>query len=169
MKKIIILLIVCLLTGCSNDNDNIRFKEEYEKLNDTLYNIEVEEDNYIKYLSKEKIIDLIENGTGVIYIGNEQDNECRQMVPVLIEAANSTNLEEIYYLKETQLDEFAKYIETPQVPLVLFVYEGEIVDYKQGIGNNENLTTIEREELFNTYVSGIHKVLNDMCDEECSD
>lgn len=169
MRKIIIILIVLILTGCTSVSDGLRFKQEYEKYNDTLHKVSIDEDNYIIYASTNKIIEIINSGTGVIFIGNEQDNECRQMISTLIEAANSTNLEKIYYLRETQLDAFTKYVDKPQVPLVLFVYEGEIVSYKQGIGNNENLTPEEREDLFNIYVSGIHKVLNDMCDEECND
>lgn len=169
MKKIIIVLTIFILTACSNSNDYLKFKTEYEKLNNSLHKIEISEDNYMKYSSIEEIIKIIEEGTGVIYIGNEHDNECRQMVPILISAADSTNIEEINYLRTIELDEFSKYIDSPQVPLVLFVYEGKIVNYKQGIGNNENLTQIESEELFNTYVDGIHKVLNDMCNEECDD
>ncbi len=169
MKKVIMFILLSLLvTGCTS-NDNLKFKKEYEKLNDSLYNITISEDNYIKYIDINEVLNIIKKGTGVIYIGNEHDNECRQMVNILFDAADSTDLKTINYYKATELTELNEYVDNPQVPLVLFVYEGEIKSYKQGIGNNENLTPDEKDELFNIYLDGIHEVLNDICEEECND
>ena len=168
MKKVwILILSFLLLTGCDN-KDNIRFKNEYEKLNDTLFSISVDSDNYIKYVSFSEVEKLLDGGTGLIYIGNEYDNECRQMVNILISAVSSTNLDTIYYYKTLELDNILEYIDDPQVPIVLFLYEGEL-SYIKGIGNNENLTDSEKDTLYEEYLDGIHKVLNDVCDDECND
>ena len=163
MKKIFLTLIVfLLLTGCTNTKDNLKFKEEYEKDNDTLLNITIPEDNYIKYITKEEATNIVNKGTGVIYIGSESNNECRQIINTLINAADSTDLKTINYLKEEDLSFLSEYVENTNIPLVLFVYEGKVKSYKYGTGNSE-------EELLELYLDGIHEVLNDICDDDCND
>ena len=162
MKKIfLILFLFFLLTGCENQNDNKRFKEEYEKLNDSLISVTIPLDNYVKYINKDKIINIINKGTGLIFIGNESSNECRQMINILIDAVDSTDLNTIYYYNEEDLSFLSDYVDKTDIPLVLFVYEGNIKSYKQGLG--------KEEELLDSYLNGIHDVLNDICDDECND
>ena len=104
MKKVLYtLLIVFLLiivTGCNNkDTDESKFKEEYESLNNEYLEIEIIDDNNIKYSNIGEIIDIIENGTGIIYFGYPEDPMCRNVIPVLLESASELGVEEIYYLK----------------------------------------------------------------------
>ena len=95
---------MCLfLTGCENDSN--KFKEEYESLNGkTFYqnykykDVTIPEDNPIKYSNYKEIIDIVKNGSGVIYLGYPECPWCRSMVSVLMEAANNTNISTIYYL-----------------------------------------------------------------------
>lgn len=162
MKKIIVaILLIILITGCNTNKDNIKFKEEYESLNDTLTNITIKEDNYMKYIDKDEVIKTINKGTGVIYIGSASNNECREMINILIEAADSTDIKTIYYYNDEDTSFLSNYVENTSIPLVLFVYEGKITSYKQGISN--------KEELLDVYLDGIHEVLNDICNEECND
>lgn len=106
MKKIMyIMLLFLFLIGCSKNDDANKFKNEYEDLNGVTMSsgkeylsMEISSNNIIKYNTIEEIIDIIENGTGVIYLGFPECPWCRNMIPALFEAADSTALEEIHYL-----------------------------------------------------------------------
>ncbi len=110
MKKITNLVVITLilmigLTGCHKVTDGERFKEEYESLNnveftegETYNTININANNIIKYASIDEVINIIENETGVIYLGSPENLICRNIVPALLEASDSTPIEEIYYL-----------------------------------------------------------------------
>ena len=121
MKKVIIILgciLILLIGGFSitklldNDNyqptkDEIKFKTEYESMNNKKWEFEgykgnylkinIPDNNLVKYATDKNILDLVTNGTHVIYFGNAGCNWCRSAVSVLIDAAKSEELEEIYY------------------------------------------------------------------------
>lgn len=85
-------------------NDSLNFEQEYEKLNDTsnsndqMY-LTVELPSYVpvEYTTYEKIFEILENGTGVIYFGFPECPWCRNLTPVLASAAIDYGLENIYY------------------------------------------------------------------------
>ena len=92
------------------NSDAIKFKEEYESLNnkDNGYDgkylrISINDDNVIKYASFEELIDLLDKGTGVIYFGFPECPWCRNAVPSLLEAADSTGIEQIYYFNAVDI------------------------------------------------------------------
>lgn len=94
----------------TENSDAIKFKEEYESLNnqDNGYggkylSIEINEDNVIKYATFDEIIDLIDNGKGVIYFGFPECPWCRNAIPSLIEAADSTGIDTIYYFNAVDI------------------------------------------------------------------
>lgn len=115
---IIIFLVSSYLiynyVGTKDDNKNIietttederKFEKEYESLNEK-YNeetkkktmtIDIMEDNNIKYATVNEIIELLENGTGVIYFGFPECQWCRNAVPVLIKTALEYDIDPIYY------------------------------------------------------------------------
>lgn len=115
---IIIFLVSSYLiynyVGTKDDNKNIietttederKFEKEYESLNEK-YNeetkkktmtIDIMEDNNIKYATVNEIIELLENGTGVIYFGFPECPWCRNAVPVLIKTALEYDIDPIYY------------------------------------------------------------------------
>ncbi|MCM1052967.1 MAG: thioredoxin family protein [Ruminococcus sp.] len=116
-KKIIIIIsLVCiiLLGGISyylfnrsdNATDALKFKEEYESLNDTTResdgakynNINIDKKNPIKYVSIKEAIKLLKEDTGVIYVGANWCPWCRNAIPVLFESAKSNKVKTIYYL-----------------------------------------------------------------------
>lgn len=109
MKKIIISLMLIsafILTGCQNKEktDAVKFKEEYENLNNQVVNdkkyleLTIDKKNPIKYKTAEEIVDIIKNKTGIIYLGYPECPWCRNAVPVLLEAAKQTGVNDIYYL-----------------------------------------------------------------------
>ncbi len=107
---ILIATIVVLNNKSKNiNNDALRFKEEYESLNNVvrdsdgeLYNsVSINEDNPIKYVDIKETLKLLKNKKGILYIGANWCPWCRNAIEVLIDSANDMNLNEIYYLDLT--------------------------------------------------------------------
>lgn len=106
----IVLMALLIIVGLyKNQNvvisDSEKFKKEYESLNG-IYDeerkheyveVEIKEDNPIVYASYEDIVNILENGTGVIYFGFKECPWCRNAVPVLIDAASELGIDKIYY------------------------------------------------------------------------
>lgn len=82
-----------------SESNSIKFKEEYEALNDAgNVEISINEDNPIEYADYDKILEVIENGTGIIYLGFPECPWCRNALPVLFDAAKDNDVEVIYYM-----------------------------------------------------------------------
>lgn len=110
MKKIIMCLMILLLVGCGNkptqieEKDSLKFKEEYESLNnkknsnDKEYvKVEINDDNPLVYATYDEVIDKIKNDTAVIYFGFPECPWCRNAIPVLIDATKELGIEKVYY------------------------------------------------------------------------
>ncbi|MBR6690011.1 MAG: hypothetical protein IKL65_01610 [Bacilli bacterium] len=85
--------------------DAIKFKEEYEALNGTVVyedlkysNLNISENNPMKYSNYDELLDIIENKSGVIYLGFPGCPWCRSALPILLEAAKENEINTIYYL-----------------------------------------------------------------------
>lgn len=216
----IMLLLIVILTGCESKKeltDALKFKQEYENLNNSknsdntskLPIVNIDEDNVIKYATIDDIKEILEGKTGVIYFGFPECPWCRNMVSVLLDAADITGIDTIYYYNNVDmrdkksLDENGNIITEKEgteeyeyiisklydylgeykglnddsikrlyFPTVVFVYEGKIVDIHIGTLESQTdpyitLTNEQEEELKNIYIEGMHKVLNDICDETC--
>ena len=109
IKLFVIIIGVLLISACgtkeSKTNYAKKFKEEYESLNGGVSSsgkdyleVEIDEDNKVKYSSIKDIIKVLESGTGVIYLGYPECPWCRNVVPVLMRASNNTGIENVYYL-----------------------------------------------------------------------
>ncbi len=103
---IIFALIALLVIGIfnSSSNDAKKFKKEYESLNGQknsngkeYISVDIESNNKIYYAKYQEIMDLLDHGTGVIYFGFPECPWCRNMIPVLLDAADETSIEKIYY------------------------------------------------------------------------
>lgn len=188
MKKILklCLFIVLLisLTGCNeqNNNDALRFKEEYEALNNQSVVIEINENNPIKYLNFEEVIDLLNNGTGVIYFGFPGCPWCRNMLPVLFDVATNNNIDTVYYfnpsnirksddenyqkltsLLDNYLLENKEGKKTLYVPDVYFVKDGQIVGHHLSTVDSQTdpfvpLTEEQTKELAKIYQNLFEKI-----------
>lgn len=114
LSAILLCLLVIGFTLNSNgliknpkldNSDAIKFKKEYESLNGTYdtkrdreyLRVSINSDNVVKYANFTEISDLIDHGTGVIYFGFPECPWCRNVVPVLLEAAETTGVDKIYY------------------------------------------------------------------------
>lgn len=115
MKRKIEIIIIALIAiigilviskNININNDTLKFKKEYEKLNNTIResdgakynNVNIPKDNRIKYINAEEAVNIIENKTGVIYLGAPWCPWCRNAVEVLIDVAKKNNIKNIYYV-----------------------------------------------------------------------
>ena len=85
--------------------DEKEFKKEYESINGTtrtngqeVKKINIRDKNKMEYIDIEKALEILDNGSGVIYFGYAADPLCRNAVPSIIEAAADANLDKIYYI-----------------------------------------------------------------------
>ena len=141
---IVLLLIVgtigyFLLNKDEEITDSKKFSEEYN---------EVTEDNVFVYRTMDEIIKILENGTGVVYLGFPECKWCQRYVKYLNEVAYEEDIEKIYYYnikedRENNTENYQKIIEllgnyVPYdeegnrriyVPAVIYVNEGKIVGH----------------------------------------
>ena len=126
-KKIIIIIGVVLVIALGvlgylylnkEKNSNIdgkKFAEEYTS---------VTKDNVFVYRSAEEIINILEHGTGVVYLGFPECPWCTAYVPYLNEVAKANDVDKVYYYNI--LNEGNKRIYAPSV---IAVKDGEILDF----------------------------------------
>lgn len=109
-KKILILMVmivsIFVLTAC-NSKDALKFKKEYESLNNTIRekdgkkirSINIDKNNPMIYKSAGDIINKINNKeTFVVYFGFSDCPWCRSILPTLIDVSNNLNIKTIYYV-----------------------------------------------------------------------
>lgn len=125
-------------------SDSTKFAEEYKMIDKDGKNI----DNVFTYRSMNQIIKVLENGTGIIYLGFPECPWCQQYVYYLNEVAKSKGLEKVYYrnvlndrknnTSEYQkvvslLNDYLQYDEEGNkrlyVPAVIAVKDGKIVGF----------------------------------------
>ena len=167
MKKI--LLIILLLVGCSNKNDINKFKDEYEALNDSNIEVNIDTSYNIKYLNIDEVVTFLENDTGILLFGITNDGMTRAIIEILLKVAKDNKLD-LYYYNPSEIEEsetFAKMIgilndhlqtneddqKVLSVPDVYFVKDGKIIGNHYGTANSNNvlLDEGEKEELYNIY------------------
>lgn len=165
-------------------SDGEKFKAEYEALNNENVNINISKNNPIKYVTLDEVFDIIQNKTGVIYFGFPGCPWCRNMIPVLFEAAKNNNIDTIYYfnprdirksdnedynkLKEI-LNEYLSEDENGQkvlyVPDVYFIKDGKIVGHHLGTVDSQedptiSLTEEAKNELLDIFNELFEKIRN---------
>ncbi|MFN8049696.1 MAG: hypothetical protein U0P48_14145 [Ancrocorticia sp.] len=91
-------------TGTSRPT-NEAFITEYEELNgqessgeNTYMEMDIPDNHRFVTASEEQVRELLTDGDGAIYFGFPQCPWCRNAVPVMNEAAEAVNLDEIYYV-----------------------------------------------------------------------
>lgn len=184
MKKLVavVLTFLLILTGCDTievtkveddiSTDSIRFKDEYS---------EVKKDNIYEYATYNNVIDTINDGTGIIYLGFPTCSLCKEIVPVLDEVAKDKNVESILYYNfkdirdnnTTEYQELANllsdYIASDDegnkrisAPTIIFVNKGNIVGVYIGTINSDSeeiITDEQKNTLKNNFSSLINKML----------
>jgi len=87
--------------------DALAFKLEHEELNGVVPNpdypdrifkdMDVPENNPFRFVEFDEIVELLEGGTGIVYFGFPNCPWCRNLVPVLTDAAIDFGVEDILY------------------------------------------------------------------------
>lgn len=143
---IILLGVILYLAVSTNNkkeqnitNDNERFANEYKT---------VTKDNVFVYRDINEIINILEKGTGVVYLGFPECPWCKAYVTYLNEVAEEQDVEKIYYYniledRKNNTKEYQKIIELLgdyaandeegnkriYVPMVIGVNKGQIVGF----------------------------------------
>ncbi len=164
-----------------NNTDHKKFSDEYTF---------VDENNIFVYTSAEKIIDILQKGTGIIYLGFPECPWCQQYVKILNETAMNNGINTIYYyniLEDRQkntkiyqqilsiLKDYLLYDDenNPRiyVPDVTFVKNGVIVAHNNDTsvvtkedGDAENYWTEEKKSiLVNELTNYIKEIQKETC------
>ena len=138
---IIIFLLVNNNTGNekSVETDATRFAEEYTS---------VDENNRFKYATMDEVINTLEDGTGIVYLGFPECKWCQQYVVYLNELAEDRNISQIMYYNirqdrqdntedyQTIVNLLKDYLTDDEernpriyVPAVIFMSNGEIIGF----------------------------------------
>ena len=161
----ILLLIVILgvfFVKTSSKSDAIKFKEEYEKYNDTNLKLTISKNNPFVYRSEDKIIKILNNNTGMIFLGNAKSDEYRQVLKTIMPLADSNEVKKIFYLDIDKItDKKLKEYKNSNV-CIIFVISGEVITtYTTDDFKDDNI----KKEI-NYYMQ---QTFNDYCDETCDD
>ena len=188
---IIVVIILSILFNNNNiiggfaNSDGVRFKEEYEKLNEQqndegkIYpKVNISSNNIMKYTSVKEILNIFNNKEdAVIYFGYSTCVYCRNAVQVLCDVADDTELDKIYYLdvEKNDSEKLLNKLDTKFVtkdneiyaPLVLFISNGKVVSYNKGTLFSQDDPYVELDDsqvegLSEIYRYGINDVLNSM-------
>ena len=190
MKKKILLIIpiifALLLTACTKEEketDAKKFAKEYTQIT---------EDNYFVYRTSDEIIKILENGTGVVYLGFPECPWCQSYVKMLNEVADIEGLEKIYYLniledRKNNTENYQKIVEILKdhlqyddegnkkvfVPAVIVVSKGEIIGFNdetsydtKGFENPEDYWT---EDEVSDLKLNLTDMINQVLDNKCTD
>jgi len=79
--------------------DALRFKADYEALNDTEShrNIYIPEDNRIVYIEFDDLVNLFDSGTGILFFSRPQCPSCRILIPTLLQVSYDVDIDIHYY------------------------------------------------------------------------
>lgn len=143
---VVIYLLVKENNNANNDTndkpeitDASKFADEY---------IEISEDNVFVYASVDEIIDTLENGNGIVYLGFPECQWCQRYVVYLNDVAKKNNVDKILYynIREDRNDNSENYLKivdllkdylqddedgNPRiyVPAIIFMNDGKIVGF----------------------------------------
>jgi len=146
--SILLVLIIGIITAAlilnkekkpQEKTDGEKFSEEYT---------EVDKENVFVYRSIEEIIKILENGTGIVYLGFPECPWCQTYVKYLNEVAKDLAVDKIYYYdiledRKDNTEEYQKVVEILKdylqydeegnkrvyVPSVISIKKGEIVGF----------------------------------------
>lgn len=143
---VVIYLLVKENNNANNDTndkpeitDASKFADEYT---------EISEDNVFVYASVDEIIDTLENGNGVVYLGFPECQWCQRYVVYLNDVAKENNVDKILYYniredRNNNSDNYLKIVDllkdylqddedgNPRiyVPAIIFMNNGKIVGF----------------------------------------
>ena len=175
-----LLIVLVIVKGIDRRSDSEKFVNEYERLNGKNYvEVKMPEVKNIKYISFSEIDEIIDSKkSGAIILSSSKDNASRKIVPVFIDAANSTGVEHLYYYdflreKENNTNNYKKILkllnlkeENAYLPIIILVNDGKVMEFFSE-KEPDDMTEKEEERIYNEMVKLIHIMLDDICEEDC--
>lgn len=176
------------------NKDAKKIKNEYESLNGqvtedgkTYPEVNIPEENVMNYSDINEILKLFEEKKdGVVYLGSAKSLYSRSAIEVLLNETTKTKIDKVYYLEieKTKTENKEKYNELKellgeeyfdkenntndlQIPLVLFIVDGNVVSYQKGtlfsqVSPYDELNEDQKAGLGEIYRYGIRDVLEGM-------
>lgn len=87
---IVVLMLLSLYSiGVFGLGGKTQFKKEYKE--------SIPNNNLYKYVSQFDVLELLDSGTGILYLGYSESPWCKRIVSVLNEAAFANDISKIYY------------------------------------------------------------------------
>ncbi|MDD3048925.1 MAG: membrane lipoprotein lipid attachment site-containing protein [Bacilli bacterium] len=192
MKKVLLTIVsILFLSGCSiekidkniltNKTDAERFATEYKAE-------KISADNPYVYKTATEIIDILENGTGIIYFGFPECPWCKQAIVELTRAAKELEIEKIYYfnpkeIRDENTKEYKKIVEILNdylevdangnkrlfVPDVYFISGGKIIGHNFKTVSTQTdvtipMTDVQKDELKDIFKKLMSETYNIDCD-----
>lgn len=188
-KKIFLVIMGILIVACivlsvillknknnvSQINDGERFSQEYTQ---------VDKDNVFVYKNIDEIINILEHGTGIVYLGFPECPWCKQYVVYLNEVAKQNkNVSNVYYFdiledRKNNTEEYQKIVsilsdylpfneegnKRVYVPAVIAVNNGEIVGFDDETSLDTKGYNNPKEYWANEDLAGLKNKLNTMMD-----
>ena len=180
MKKILILIILSLIiVGCNKkeesriNEDAIKFKEEYESLNNDKLIVNINDSNPFMYKNVDDIKTMMDNkDTFLVFIGKEDDNYSRSLVETIIKSAQDNDLETVYYINN-DYEKLNNIINiNMKIPIIFNVLNGKVdkvIDKFSNYNGGNKITDEEKKEnydLINPIVKDTIDTIN-TCNTEC--
>lgn len=195
MKKIYIIIAVLVIGLASwflfinktEESDSKRFALEYNQVSD---------ENVFVYRNIDEIINILEKGTGVVYIGFPECPWCQAYVPILDEVAKELEIDKIYYFniledRKENTEKYKKIVSILKnhllndsegnnrvfVPDITIVKDGEIVGHDNETsvvteedGTPEEYWTKEKKDSLKLKLKSYMEIIKDSsCGSSCNE
>ena len=96
---LILLFSIGYIKVITTDMDGIKFKNEYEKLNNKYYKVKIDKNNNIKYSNYKEVFKVLESNSGIIYLGYKEDDNSRYAIETLLKVLkHKKSTDTVYYL-----------------------------------------------------------------------
>ena len=184
---LILLYFFLIKKEDSKETDAQKFKNEYTKVSD---------DNPFVYRNIDQIINILEKGTGVVYLGFPECPWCQAYVPYVDEVAKKVGIDKVYYFniqedRKNNTEEYQKivkilnaYLSNDEegnkrvfVPALIVVKDGEIVVFNdetsldtKGYEKPEDYWKNEgTDDLKTLFEKSFKEIKNNVCESGCND
>lgn len=165
---IITLLCLFIVSKPKKKSDAVKFKEEFEKYNDSSNVVlNIDESNPFVYRDEKEIEKILRKNTGMIYLGNPTDDDSRKVLKTILKLAKENDVNKIYYVntKNVESKKIKNYINKDIC--IIFVIAGE------------ETATFTNAEFSKMAIMGrsipgevkyyMQQTFNEYCDETCDD
>ena len=113
-KKVFLITIILISTvfafyyiyNNSVNHDALMIKEKYESSNNTYQTVRIDSNANITNIDEKEAVKTIKTSSGIIFIGYNKCEECRNSLNVLLEVLKDNNMELLYLDGEHLRDEY---------------------------------------------------------------